>query len=306
MKKYYTQLMTFILGSFFTYFFYKASKEFNFQGGIREVLQSVLSYPIIVKDSNPITVGKILLGVSLLIVGNSASHFLSSQLAKKILPRLNLDVGAIAAIKNLTFYILSVIFSLFALNMANVPLTAFTFVGGALAIGVGFGSQNLMSNFISGIILQIERPIKVGDTVEIEGSRGIISNIGARRTTVLSSSGVTFILPNSLFLDKKVSNFTFSDKKIRSEVKIIAPIGLNLDRLKSKLELKMSEIPQILKTPNPQLMFIDYIEAGTGVVLSLYYWISLSEDVSKTQIESTVRYLAYDLILEEKKKLSLL
>jgi potassium efflux system protein len=293
MKKYYTQIMTFILGSFFSYFLYRISKDLNFQGGLRSVVSSVVSYPIIVKDSNPITLGKIMLGIFLLVLGNLCSHFISSQFAKKVLPKFSLDQGAIAAIKNLTFYVLNVLFALFALNMANVPLTAFTVVGGALAIGVGFGSQNLMSNFISGIIIQIERPIKVGDMIEIEGTRGVVEEIKSRRTVIRATNGLALIYPNAYFLDKKLSSYSFLSTEFRSDVKIVVPIGVDVNRLKIFVEALLESYPDVLKQPKAGLYFSDYSDIAPTIKLSASYWVDIKLS-SKSELESKVRYAIYN------------
>jgi potassium efflux system protein len=228
---------------------------------------------------------------------------LSSQLANLILPKLNLDKGAIAAIKNLTFYVLNVLFGLFALHMASVPLTAFTVIGGALAIGVGFGSQNLMSNFISGIIIQIERPIKVGDMIEIEGIRGTVEEIGARRTVIRATNGLANIYPNSYFLDKKLSSYSFLSTKFRSDVKVVVPVGTDVDKLKEFVEnLLDSYNNEVLKTPKPSLYFSDYLESTANVVLTASYWVDIRLS-SKTELESKVRYAVYNKVKEISKKI---
>src|SRR5690606_18317118 len=104
------------------------------------------------------------------------------------------------------------------LRMANVPLTVFTVVGGALAIGVGFGSQNIINNFVSGLILLLERPIRAGDFIEIGGTIGTVEKIGARSTLLLTPSNMHLIVPNSFFLEKEVLNWTLSDNVVRTEI----------------------------------------------------------------------------------------
>ena len=294
--------MTFILGCFFSYIFYRISKELSLQGSLRDAFNAIISYQVGVKDSNPITVGKILLGIFLLIIGFFSSRFLSDHFSKTILPKFNLDKGAIAAIKNLTFYVLNVFFALFALHAANVPLSAFTVMGGALAIGVGFGSQNLMSNFISGIIIQIERPIKVGDMIEIDGIRGKVEEIKPRCTIIRDGNGLANIYPNSYFLDKKLSSYSFLSTKFRSNVKIVVPIGTDVDKLKIFVEGLLSDYPEILTVPRPTLYFSDYSETTSNVVLTASYWVDIGLS-SKTEIESKIRYSVYNEVRSMNKKI---
>ena len=124
----------------------------------RQMLDIAWHYEIGSVDDRPITVGKIAIGILLLIAAVLVSRLVSHLLGMRVLPRLGLDPGAAAALQSVSFYVLVSVLALFALHVINIPLTIFTFVGGALAIGVGFGSQNIVNNFISGLILLAERP----------------------------------------------------------------------------------------------------------------------------------------------------
>ncbi|MBU2571788.1 MAG: mechanosensitive ion channel [Gammaproteobacteria bacterium] len=108
----------------------------------------------------------------------------------------------------------------FSLVRVHVPLTVFTFFGGALAIGAGFGAQNIISNFISGLILSVERPIKLGDIVDVEGVRVKITHIGGRCCQVHRFDGIDMLIPNSRLLDKSVTNWTLSEQSIRCTVMV--------------------------------------------------------------------------------------
>src|SRR4029079_13795478 len=118
--------------------------------------------------------------------------------------RPHIDPNATAAFERVVHYGLLALVVLGALYTVNIPLTIFTFFGGALAIGVGFGAQNLINNFISGLILMVERPIKIGDIVEIDGQRGRVVEIGARCSRVYLFTGIDILVPNSVFLEKSV------------------------------------------------------------------------------------------------------
>jgi potassium efflux system protein len=293
MKSFISKIIPFVFGGFFVYIAIVISRKLSISNNVRGVMDSILSYPITVKDNNPVTLGKILIGVFLMILGQYCSRFISNKIAKDVLPKFKLDQGAIAAIKNLIFYIFNVIFAIFALHVANVPLTAFTVVGGALAIGVGFGSQNLMSNFISGLILQIERPIQVGDMIELEGTRGTVEQIGARRTIIRATNGVALIYPNGYFLEKKLSSYSFLSTKVRSDVKLIVPVGTDVNELKGFVEKTLDSYPEVLKQPGPTLYFIDYIDSAPFIVLSASYWVDIRLS-SKSELESRIRYAVYN------------
>ena len=156
-------------------------------------LKSFWNYELFSSQNYPVTIGMLTLGIILLVLGYFASDFLSRKIIKRFLSRFNLNQGATSAIQALAFYAFFVTFALAALKIINVPLTMFTVLGGAFAIGIGFGSQNLVNNFISGLILLAEQPIRVGDLIEVEGHTGIIKRIGARSTSVRQcSTGLMF------------------------------------------------------------------------------------------------------------------
>ena len=109
------------------------------------------------------------------------------------------------------------LFTLFSLKVVNVPLTALTVLGGALALGVGFGSQNIINNFISGLILHAERPVKVGDLIQLDDLYGNVEHIGARSTRVRTGSNLEIIVPNSTFLQNNVINFHLVERQGKND-----------------------------------------------------------------------------------------
>jgi hypothetical protein len=159
---------------------------------LQEAALAVWHYELIAVEDHPLTVKTLVAALTLLILGIVVSRTVSRLLGRRLFPRLGLDAGAATAFQTLTRYFLVVFFILFALQLVNVPLTLFTFLGGALAIGVGFGSQNILNNFISGLILLAERPIRVGGMVDVEGTFGAVESggLGRARGDAVGGSGV--------------------------------------------------------------------------------------------------------------------
>ena len=112
-----------------------------------------------------------------------------------------------------------------AMSLLRIPLTAFAFISGAVAIGVGFGAQNIINNFISSWILMSERPVRIGDFVEIDNSAGVVEMIGNRSTRIRRTDGVHMLVPNSQMLERIVVSWTLIDKSIRSMVRWASPMG---------------------------------------------------------------------------------
>ncbi|MEM8678884.1 MAG: mechanosensitive ion channel domain-containing protein, partial [Planctomycetota bacterium] len=142
------------------------------------------NYEITVVDDHSITFGKVLCGILLLLGSTLLARVISRALGRRLLPRLGFNETAVLAFQSICFYTLLCSFAFIVLEFVNVPVTGFAFLGGAIAIGVGFGSQNIVNNFISGLIILAERPIRPGDLVEIDGLSANIEHIGARSTRV--------------------------------------------------------------------------------------------------------------------------
>src|SRR5438034_657330 len=163
------------------------------------IAANIWSYELAIIEGTPITVGKVVLALSLVAVGYVVSRRLSRSLGRMLIRRARLDPGAAAAVETLSFYVFFVCFALTALQLVKFPLYALAIARVALAIGIGFGSQNIMNNFISGLILLVERPIRVNDLVRVEGSDSIVEHIGARSTQIRAPDNTQIIVPNSFF-----------------------------------------------------------------------------------------------------------
>ncbi|MEZ4483275.1 MAG: mechanosensitive ion channel [Syntrophotaleaceae bacterium] len=170
----------------------------------------------------------------------------------------------------------------------QIPLTAFAFLGGALAIGVGFGGQNLINNFMSSLILLIEKPIKVGDIVEAEGVLGRVTAIGGRCSTIRRLDGVDLLVPNSHLLEKTVVNRTLSDNLVRYEIQVGVAYGSPTRDVFHILEQVVDEHGQILKDPKPLVLLEDF--SDNALRFGIYYWIEIHERLDVRSIASNLRH----------------
>jgi len=182
---------------------------------------------------------------------------------------------------------------LFGLHVVNIPLTAFTFLGGAIAIGVGFGAQNLINNFISGFIIMAERPISIGDLIEMEGNFARVEEIGMRCTRIRTPANVHILVPNSSFLEKNIINWTLSDQLIRSNVTVGVVYGSLVREVKRFLIKAVSTHNKILIKPEPLVLFNDF--ADNSLVFNVYFWITMDRIMDRRTIESDVRFIIDEL-----------
>lgn len=249
---------------------------------------AIWTFEVISIDDRPITVGKVVAGIALITLGLTFAGFLSRQLGRHVLPRLGFDVSASAALETVAYYILLIVVTLSALRVLNVPLTIFTLLGGALAIGLGFGSQTLVSNFISGLILFAERPIKVGDLIDVDGLYGIVEQIGARSTRIRSGENVHIIIPNSAFLEKNVVNFTLSDDNVRTHVAVGVAYGSPTREVARMLKQAVEEHGKILKKPAPTVLFECF--GDNALQFEVHFWVHMRRLMDRRTIQSDIRY----------------
>lgn len=256
----------------------------------------VWNYEITTVDDASITTGSVVLAVLLFIAGLWAARRGSSFVAQATRRRFKLDAGAAHALQTLSFYALLVVFTLLALRAIHFPLTAFTVLGGALAIGVGFGSQNVMNNFISGLILMLERPVRAHDVVEVDGNHGTIEKIGARSTQIRSVDGRHIIVPNSFFLESNVVNWTLSDDLIRAKVSVGVVYGSPTRMVEKLIRRVIEDDEQILKMPQPVVIFEEF--GDNALNFDVYFWVKARSPMEMRMVQSRVRFRVDDLFRE--------
>ncbi len=263
---------------------------------IQQVITTCWNYEITSVDDRPITVGKILWGTILLLLGIYSARISSRILGTRLLPRFGLNPGAAVAFQSIAFYMLVTCFGFIALEIINLPLTVFAFMGGAIAIGVGFGSQNVLNNFISGLIMLAERPVRVGDLVDSEGLNGVIERIGARSTRVKTGSNLEIIVPNSKFLENNVTNWTLSDTRIRTVVRVGVAYGSPVEQVCRLVRESVLDHAEVLKTPAPIILFKDF--GDNALMFEAHFWIHMRTKMEGERIASDVR-VTMDRLFEQ-------
>ena len=258
-----------------------------------QTVGEVWTYEITTVDDAPITVGSLVLALVLFGMGLWAARRGSAVVARVSEERFRFDAGAAHALGTLSFYGLLVGFSLLALRAVHFPLTAFTVLGGALAIGIGFGSQNVMNNFISGLILMLERPVRARDVVEVDGNHGTIENIGARSTQIRSLDGRHMIVPNSFFLESNVVNWTLSDDLMRAKVSVGVIYGSPTRLVEKLIKQVVSEDEEILKRPDPTIIFEEF--GDNSLNFDVYFWVKARSPMEMRKVQSRVRFRIDDL-----------
>ena len=229
-----------------------------------------LSKPFfVIGESNVsiIKIGEFAVVVAMVVLGSRAvAAFLSSRL----LARTRIDPGLQYAISRLTYYLLLVLGLLIALQTSGIEVGSLTVVLGALGVGVGFGLQTIVNNAVSGLILLVERPIQVGDWIEVNGIGGRVARIGARSTTIVSSDNIAMIVPNSELVTQRVVNWSYGDPTVRFRIPVGVAYGSDLDEVRRALLAVAASHPSVLQHPAPTVFFAGFGDSALNLELAVW------------------------------------
>lgn len=211
-----------------------------------------------------------------LILATVLLVLLASKLNKvvtgRMLAKSKIDYGVRAATGSIIKYAVLTIGFIIILQTAGINLSSLAILFGALGIGIGFGLQNVINNFVSGLIILFERPIKVGDRIEVAGVAGDVTDISMRATTILTNDNISIIVPNSQFISETVINWSHTDRSVRFNY----PIGVSYKEDPEMVKKVLLEIaydnPGVLKNPKPDVLFTEY--ADSAMRFNLRVWTS--------------------------------
>jgi potassium efflux system protein len=260
-----------------------------------EKVQKIWNVEIFFIDQNPVTIQEVVIALLIFILGVLIVKYVIRFLRKKFL-RIHLKQTTAEVIERVLYYLGLLLVVLLVLRYLNIPLTALAFLGGAIAIGVGFGAQTLINNFISGFIIMVEKPIKIGDMVEVEGTFAIVEEIGARCTRMRTGANVHILVPNSSFLEKNIINWTLSDEMIRAHVTVGVVYGSPVREVERLLIIVAKEHEKVLEDPEPFVLFNDF--GDNALVFEIHFWISMTHLLDRRIIASDVRFRTDELFRE--------
>jgi small-conductance mechanosensitive channel len=229
-------------------------------------VQDVLSFGI---PGTPFTLGKLAVLATLLTLLFYFNRRFTRWLADSFLARRNLDVGVRQAVSTLMRYALTTMGAVVILQAVGIDLSAFTVLAGAVGVGLGFGLQNVASNFVSGLIILFERPIKVGDRIEVGGTSGEVRSIGARATTVVTEENIAVIVPNSQFISERVTNWSHTGRLTAFVVRVTVAWNADVDLVRRLLLEAATEHPNVLHEPAPEVELRD-LRGGLHFVLQVW------------------------------------
>src|SRR4029450_1688835 len=177
-------------------------------------------------------------------------------LIDRVLARRGFEIGMREAIGSILRYVVVSLGALVILQAAGIDLTSLNVLVGAIGVGLGFGLQNITSNFFSGLILLFERPIRIGDRVEIAGCVGEVKEIAARATTLVTDENVAIIVPNSQFVSERVTNWSRPGKLTGAVISLYVSYTSDPDLVRQVLLAAADRHPDVLRDPAPEIEFV--------------------------------------------------
>jgi small-conductance mechanosensitive channel len=206
----------------------------------------------------------------ILLVVVILSRLFARKFLERILIRLQIEEGTRYTFRRIIELTLILIGAIIAFQSIGINLSGLAVIFGLLSVGIGFGLQNITSNFVAGLILLFERPIKVGDRVTVGGVEGDVMDINIRSTTVRSLNNIAIIVPNSEFVSSQVVNWSHGDRKIRLDIEVGVSYQSDLDTVLRSLKEVALENPEILRDPEPDVHLREFGDSSWNMKLRIW------------------------------------
>ena len=260
--------------------------EFRIARPMFGAIKSVLNYPLEAGEIS-VTLGSILLFIASIYVAFWVAKTVRYVLRDEMLPKMDLPRGVANSVASLSYYGLVLVGLMVALAAAGFETSQFAIVFGALGVGIGFGLQNVVNNFVSGLILMFERPIQPGDVVEVSGTSGKVRSIGMRATTLTTFEGADVVVPNGTLLSEKLINWTLSDMDRRIDVNVGVAYGTDPRRVLELLDEVARATPGVAAEPVPNIVFTGF--GASSLDFSIRAWTKDFGDWVNIRSQLTVR-----------------
>ncbi len=219
---------------------------------------------------NDVSLGKILYLFLAFFILTFLARRLKRLLVEKILINTSMEAGARATVGTVTKFLFIAVGAIVIVQTAGIDMSALTLIAGALGVGIGFGLQNITDNFISGVIILFEKPIKVGDRIDVGDVQGNVMSISFRATQILTNDNISIIVPNSEFISSRVINWSHNDRNIRFRIPVGVSYNENPEKIKKILMEVADKNPHVLKKPEPSVLFDEYGDSSLNFILAVW------------------------------------
>ncbi len=238
--------------------------------GIMTKLQTFINFPLFTIKNVQVSLSSIIILFIILLLFAILSRVLQRFLLERFFSFLQIDHGMKYTFNRVVHYIIMVIGAIFAFQTVGIDFSGLAVIFGFLSVGIGFGLQNVTSNFVAGLILLFERPIKVGDRVSISDLEGDIEEINIRSTRVQTIDNISIIVPNADFVSSNVINWSYGDPKIRMNIDVGVSYNSDLDTVIRCLKEVAEEDSEVLKKPAPEVLLRNFGDSAWDMRLNIW------------------------------------
>ena len=262
---------------------------------MNETLQTIKQFCVKVWNTElfgSVTIGSILLLLILFASVIIIERIVQKQLIRRFLSRTKFQPSLQFGLSRIIGYTLIAVGFYVAFQLVGVDLSSLAIIAASLGVGVGFGLQNIINNFVSGIIILAERPISIGDRIEVAGVAGRVTKIQLRSTTVVTNDNITMIVPNADFISNTVTNWSHGDPKVRIRVPVGVAYGSDLKLLQQLLLEAAGEHPKALRDPSPVVLFTEFGDSSLNFELGVW-----TQEMTATPVHFTSEM---NFIIEQK------
>ena len=252
---------------------------------MNETLQTIKQFCVKVWNTelfSSVTIGSILLLLILFASVIIIERIVQKQLIRRFLSRTKLQPSLQFGLSRIIGYTLIAVGFYVAFQLVGVDLSSLAIIAASLGVGIGFGLQNIINNLVSGIIILAERPISIGDRIEVAGVAGRVTKIQLRSTTVVTNDNITMIVPNADFISNTVTNWSHGDPKVRIRVPVGVAYGSDLKLLQQLLLEAAAEHPKALRDPTPVVLFTEFGDSSLNFELGVW-----TQEMTATPIHFT-------------------
>ncbi|MDX9820733.1 MAG: mechanosensitive ion channel, partial [Syntrophales bacterium] len=209
-----------------------------FDKAVMDTIRSILEFPLVSLGGSTLTLSVVTYLTVIMVLLVYATSKVKDLIIYRLLAKSGVEIGTRVAVASLARYLILLVGFVVVLQTAGIDLSSITVLFGALGVGIGFGLQNITNNFVSGLIILMERPVKVGDRVEVSGVSGNVISISMRATTIVTNDNISIIVPNSEFVSSTVINWSHTDRNVRFNF----PVGVSYKEIPEQIRRILLEV----------------------------------------------------------------
>lgn len=258
-----------------------------------ELLLAVLNYPILKASGLEISIRILVRSLLVIWIFFWLSRFINRVLETRVYPKTSLDGNSQHAIQSVIRFVSITAGLVLSVQLLGVNLSALAVFSGTLGLGIGLGLQDIIKNIVSGFVIYFERPIRIGDVVEVGNTPGQVKSIRTRSTIINTYDNISIVVPNSEFLSERVVNWSLSDRLVRMEAKVGVAYGSDVEAVKQTLLDIAKANENILKHPEPFVIFEDF--ADSALLFRVLFWVDVED---RMEVKSQVNFSIYSRFKE--------